>query len=1397
MGRNLVRVALWFCAGNFLAATLAAQCPNPVSTIPDQNVTAGTSYWNSSGSLKANNYTVSGSASMNFVSGQCVELAPNFHATAGTAPTTFHAWVDALPTVSTASPAYGTGVSQQFTWTASSPYGNAYLTALVAAIGNSTLMANSCYIIFNASSNVLQLYNNSGNSSSSLVVGTNNTVANSQCSIYGCASSVNRSGNQLALTVAVTFQPAYAGPHNQYLWALDQAGLGSDFLQVGTWTVGTPTGFTPIRISAGGPYTDSLGQAWSADYGYLQGSTYPTSAAITGTPDQRLYQTERYNGPTLTYQFAVPNGNYAVTLKLAEIYDTAAGQRYMNIAMNGTTVVTGLDVWTATGGPNRSYDLSFPVSVTNGQLTISLTCTSPNNSAEVNAIQIVASSSPPPLTISTASLPSGQQGTAYYQTLSATGGTTPYTWWLVSGALPFGIGLNSSTGVLSGTPSAVCSPCTFTIGVTDSASHTATQMLSLTISASGGTTVTVTPGSVSVGPGGAQQFLATVTGNANTGVTWSKSGLGSIDSNGVYAAPASVPSPSTVTITATSVADATKQASVAVALQPSFSITVPTDIGGAPVAPYVQPGNSVGLYLATSPSASVSYSFTTSNPGITVSTPSGSHTSAIATISVSSGVAPGTYIVTIQSSPGASNQPMQVSINVIDATANPMTGLRPNTQTEINMGFIPFASKTAYYGQPWRQGAWYDNYHDVVVGNDYGTVASPVYPVLAANCTALPDGTKPVRTCIRQILAKYKAQGITGVRFQFTINDALWLAPGTSSAPAPGCVSLFGAPCIRSQWISEVTNFFSDLKEFGITNITPTIEVEASVSPWVNADNSIAPYSQWYDASNGTAQLVKDGDRYVAVSLAAQSLPSSCSTYLPPSPPPPAPPVLTTFRFTPTSPYAERCKAPQGKTCDINGTGSDGKFYGWDIDRGVYFADGVSSPSAFNDSYACSPANPIFVGWPVIEGVVGEMLQLASEQTLTVEELDARNEIDLEYYPVRARMIVDNTDTNYAAGRDVLGDLQGLMSTHGFRSDRVTYSAMDVVLSDTNVNAPAPGQSPNPQVSQSEAIFDCGSLWGDSAREHGASQLLSAISGGFFGLYYDFLQTMYTVSPVTYGLPCIVAPGESLTQTQITARIDNILGINNFDVTNPNPMAIIGMGHNAPSILDVHTAPCINVRIPVLDPSGARVIDHIDDDGTVHYKTQLDCDPIVANVAGANGLYLSDPGSSEVAQTARTQFNALNSILQSYSPGGWRYGNPNNANLANAIVMLGESYGQLGNTRGPLNPGNQGTGCKLFGQSIKQTDGTWIAEYTTWEKLRENAFFIAAGFNLSYLACTSPNNCQSAASKTVFRPWENLALQPYYTDQYRQQPDKYGPDPASCEPVVINLPFTPSNPLNK
>lgn len=81
--------------------------------------------------------------------------------------------------------------------------------------------------------------------------------------------------------------------------------------------------------------------------------------------------------------------------------------------------------------------------------------------------------------------------------------------------------------------------------------------------------VTLTPSTANVNGGQTQQFTATVTGNANTSVTWSLSpNVGSISAAGLYTAPATIASSQSVTVTATSVADNTKSASATVTLVP-------------------------------------------------------------------------------------------------------------------------------------------------------------------------------------------------------------------------------------------------------------------------------------------------------------------------------------------------------------------------------------------------------------------------------------------------------------------------------------------------------------------------------------------------------------------------------------------------------------------------------------------------------------------------------------------------------------------------------------------------------------------------------------------------------------------------------------------------------------
>ena len=93
-----------------------------------------------------------------------------------------------------------------------------------------------------------------------------------------------------------------------------------------------------------------------------------------------------------------------------------------------------------------------------------------------------------PLLLSSSPLPAATAQTAYSQTLTASGGTTPYAYSVSAGTLPAGMSLNSSTGVLSGTPTAAGS-FNFTVKVTDANNAIANNTFSLTVN--GAVTATV------------------------------------------------------------------------------------------------------------------------------------------------------------------------------------------------------------------------------------------------------------------------------------------------------------------------------------------------------------------------------------------------------------------------------------------------------------------------------------------------------------------------------------------------------------------------------------------------------------------------------------------------------------------------------------------------------------------------------------------------------------------------------------------------------------------------------------------------------------------------------------------------------------------------------------------
>lgn len=144
-------------------------------------------------------------------------------------------------------------------------------------------------------------------------------------------------------------------------------------------------------------------------------------------------------------------------------------------------------------------------------------------------------------------------------------------------------GGSSDTGIIDSTGSytapSVQSQTVFTVTAAAAADTSISASASVTVTPL--VKVTVSPSNVGVETNHAQQFSATVVNTTNTAVTWQVNGVtggnntvGKIDVNGLYTAPASVPSPATVTVTAISVADPTKSdsATVTISVTPVLSV---------------------------------------------------------------------------------------------------------------------------------------------------------------------------------------------------------------------------------------------------------------------------------------------------------------------------------------------------------------------------------------------------------------------------------------------------------------------------------------------------------------------------------------------------------------------------------------------------------------------------------------------------------------------------------------------------------------------------------------------------------------------------------------------------------------------------------------------------------
>ena len=319
-----------------------------------------------------------------------------------------------------------------------------------------------------------------------------------------------------ASTGAITGTPTQAGTFNFTAQVVDSTGS-----KAGTTTASCSIVVSPPAITltcAGG--TAQVGIAYSSalvasggvppyTFSIISGSLPPgltlnaSTGAITGTPTQagtfnftaQVVDSTGSKAGTTTASCSIVVSPPAITLTCA------GGTAQVGIAYSSALVASG-------GVPPYTFSIisgSLPPGLTLNASTGAITGT-PTQAGTFNfTAQVVDSTgskagtatascsivvSPPPITL-TCGTTTGQVGSPYSSGVTASGGTAPYTFAVISGSLPPGLTLNSSTGAITGTPSSE-GTFSFTIQVTDANGYTATASCTITIKTCGSSLTPIT-----------------------------------------------------------------------------------------------------------------------------------------------------------------------------------------------------------------------------------------------------------------------------------------------------------------------------------------------------------------------------------------------------------------------------------------------------------------------------------------------------------------------------------------------------------------------------------------------------------------------------------------------------------------------------------------------------------------------------------------------------------------------------------------------------------------------------------------------------------------------------------------------------------------------------------------
>jgi hypothetical protein len=154
----------------------------------------------------------------------------------------------------------------------------------------------------------------------------------------------------------------------------------------------------------------------------------------------------------------LPNGS--VGTPYSQFVSASGGTAPYTFTVSSGALPGGLALNSATGLIDGTPD-------TAGTFNFSITATDANGCPGSRLYVVtIAAAGCPAITISPSTLPPGRVGVLYSQSVTASGGTAPYTYTVASGVLPDGLTLNPATGLISGVPTQT-GLFNFTIRATD------------------------------------------------------------------------------------------------------------------------------------------------------------------------------------------------------------------------------------------------------------------------------------------------------------------------------------------------------------------------------------------------------------------------------------------------------------------------------------------------------------------------------------------------------------------------------------------------------------------------------------------------------------------------------------------------------------------------------------------------------------------------------------------------------------------------------------------------------------------------------------------------------------------------------------------------------------------